>query len=37
MKEIGFALGFDEPTNFVKYFRRQAGMTPIEFRELHPA
>lgn len=37
MKEIGFALGFDEPTNFVKYFRRQAGLTPIEFRELHPA
>lgn len=36
IKEIGFALGFDEPTNFIKYFRRQAGVTPIEFRALHP-
>lgn len=36
IKEIGFALGFDEPTNFVKYFRRQAGLTPIEFRESQP-
>jgi len=33
IKEVGFALGFDEPTNFIKYFRRQAGLTPIEFRE----
>lgn len=37
IKEIGFELGFDEPTNFIKYFRRQAGVTPIEFREQHPA
>lgn len=37
IKEIGFELGFDEPTNFVKFFRRQAGLTPVEFRELHPA
>ena len=35
IKEVGFALGFDEPTNFIKYFRRQAGTTPIEFRERH--
>lgn len=31
-KEIGFALGFDEPTNFSKYFRRQTGLTPNQFR-----
>lgn len=35
IKEVGFALGFDEPTNFIKYFRRQADVTPIEFRESH--
>lgn len=32
IKEIGFELGFDEPTNFVKYFRKQEGKTPVEFR-----
>ena len=31
-KEVGFALGFDEPTNFSKYFRRQTGLTPNQFR-----
>jgi AraC family transcriptional activator of pobA len=35
IKEIGFALGFGEPTNFIKYFRRQTGLTPHEFREKH--
>jgi AraC family transcriptional activator of pobA len=35
IKEIGFDLGFNEPTNFIKYFRQQAGQTPSEFRELH--
>jgi AraC-like DNA-binding protein len=28
-------LGFDEPTNFIKFFRREAGDTPSEFRKLH--
>lgn len=32
VKEIGFSLGFDEPTNFAKYFRKQTNSTPIEFR-----
>ena len=36
-KEIGFALGFAEPTNFIKYFRRQTSLTPSEFRALHAA
>jgi AraC family transcriptional activator of pobA len=33
IKEIGFTLGFDEPTNFIKYFRKHTGKTPVEFRE----
>ncbi|PBQ30683.1 AraC family transcriptional regulator [Sphingobacteriaceae bacterium] len=33
IKSIGFELGFDEPTNFIKYFRKHSHSTPIEFRE----
>ncbi len=33
IKEIGFHLGFEEPTNFTKYFRKHLSKTPIEFRE----
>lgn len=33
VKQIGFILGFEEPTNFIKYFRKHQGATPIEFRE----
>jgi AraC-like DNA-binding protein len=29
---IANALGFDEPTNFVKFFRREVGIPPGEFR-----
>ncbi|MFH1116673.1 MAG: helix-turn-helix domain-containing protein [Pseudomonadota bacterium] len=29
---IGDCLGFDEPTNFVKFFKREAGCSPGEFR-----
>jgi AraC-like DNA-binding protein len=29
---IGDQLGFDEATNFVKFFRREAGLTPGAFR-----
>ncbi len=32
-KQIGFELGFDEPTNFIKYFRKHALITPVEFRD----
>ena len=35
--QIGHRLGFTEPTNFVKFFRRQVGCTPIEFRHAHTA
>ena len=32
---IGSHLGFDEPTNFVKFFHREAGATPGRFRADH--
>ncbi|MEN9613687.1 MAG: HTH-type transcriptional regulator ChbR [Bacteroidota bacterium] len=32
-KEIAFELGFDEPTNFIKFFKKYTQKTPIEFRE----
>lgn len=33
VKEIGFIVGFDEPTNFIKYFRKHYNATPLEFRD----
>jgi len=33
IKEIAFELGFDEPTNFIKYFRKHNHITPAEFRQ----
>lgn len=33
VKEIAYELGYDEPTNFIKYFRRHTNSTPTEFRE----
>lgn len=32
VQTIGHELGFDEATNFVKFFRKEAGMTPLAFR-----
>lgn len=32
VKEIAFTLGFDEPTNFLKYFKRHTSLTPLEFK-----
>ena len=32
LAEIGCQLGFSEATNFVKFFKRTAGMTPSTFR-----
>lgn len=32
VKEIAYELGYDEPTNFNKYFRKHNGSTPAEFR-----
>ncbi|WP_299678736.1 helix-turn-helix domain-containing protein [uncultured Dokdonia sp.] len=33
--ELAYALGFEEPTNFVKYFKKHATVTPNEFKNLH--
>lgn len=33
IKEIAARLGFEDPSNFVKFFKRQVGVTPIKFRE----
>lgn len=33
IKEIGYELGFDEPTNFNKYFRKHTNQTPAQFRD----
>lgn len=32
VKEIAYSLGFEEPTNFNKFFRKHAGISPNEFR-----
>jgi AraC-like DNA-binding protein len=32
---IADKLGFDDPSNFVKFFRREAGCTPLELRRQH--
>lgn len=37
VKEISFELGFDEPTNFNKFFRKHTKLSPIEFRKLEKA
>ena len=29
---IAESLGFEEATNFIKFFKREAGCTPAEFR-----
>ncbi len=33
VKEIAYETGFEETTNFYKYFKRQTGLTPEKFRE----
>lgn len=33
VKEIAYDLGYDEPTNFIKYFKKRTNLTPTKFRE----
>jgi AraC-like DNA-binding protein len=35
--QIGTSLGFSEPTNFLKFFKRTVGCTPDAFRRQHSA
>jgi len=35
IKEIAFEYGFDEPTNFVKFFKKHTGISPSGFRSAH--
>ncbi|TDL99571.1 MAG: hypothetical protein C4K58_06685 [Flavobacteriaceae bacterium] len=35
VKEICYLMGFEEPTNFIKYFKKHSSLTPTEFRENH--
>lgn len=32
-KELTYQMGFDEPTNFVKYFKKHTKQTPAQFRK----
>ncbi|MDX8553398.1 helix-turn-helix domain-containing protein [Tenacibaculum sp. 1B UA] len=32
IKEISFSLGYEELTNFIKYFKKHTNKTPVEFR-----
>lgn len=33
IKEVAYGLGFEEPTNFIKYFKKHTDKTPSEFRD----
>lgn len=33
VKELTYLMGFDEPTNFVKYFKKQTQQSPAQFRK----
>lgn len=35
LTEIAYQVGFDEPTNFFKYFRKYTGVSPSQFRETY--
>ncbi|MEO0572137.1 MAG: AraC family transcriptional regulator [Bacteroidota bacterium] len=36
IKEIAYSLGFDQPTYFTKYFKKETTKTPKQFQELLP-
>jgi len=35
IKEIGQELGFEDPAYFVRYFKKNTEITPVEFREMY--
>lgn len=36
IKEIAYSVGFDDPTNFFKYFKKYIGSSPEVFRQAYP-
>jgi len=36
VKEIGFDLGFEDPSHFSKFFKSSSGQSLVQFRETHP-
>ena len=37
LTEIAYKIGFDEPTNFFKYFKKYTGVSPSQFRKTYQA
>lgn len=35
VKEVAFSLQFDDPAHFSKFFKKQVGMAPADFRNVH--
>lgn len=35
IQEIAYDLGFSEPTNFIKFFKKHTGQTPESYRSVH--
>jgi AraC family transcriptional regulator, transcriptional activator of pobA len=33
VKELAYSFSFDEPTNFVKFFKKHVGLSPVQFRD----
>lgn len=33
VQELSYAFGFEEPTNFVKYFKKHSGLSPSQFKK----
>lgn len=33
IKELGYEMSFEEPTNFVKFFKKHVGLSPAQFRK----
>lgn len=31
--DIAYSFSFDEPTNFVKFFKKNTGITPLKYRK----
>jgi AraC-like DNA-binding protein len=34
VSEVSFAIGFEDPSYFGRFFKKHTGMTPTEFRKL---